>query len=67
MVLIGVVTNVSVETTARAAFVHDYYVVMAEDGCAAYVPEDHAQTMRNIQRFFGVTPSIAEVCAAWAQ
>jgi hypothetical protein len=30
------------------------------------VPEDHAQTMRNIRRFFGVTPSIAEIRAAWA-
>jgi len=39
---------------------------MAEDGCAAYVPEDHVQTMRNIRRFFGVTPSIAEIRAVWA-
>jgi len=38
---------------------------MAEDGCAAYVPEDHAQTMRNSRRFFGVTPSIAELCELW--
>jgi ureidoacrylate peracid hydrolase len=64
-VLTGVVTNVCVETTARAAFVRDYYVALVEDGCAAYVPEDHEQTLRNIRRFFGVTPSIRELCAIW--
>jgi ureidoacrylate peracid hydrolase len=31
VVLCGVATNVCVETTARAAFVRDYYVVVAED------------------------------------
>lgn len=67
VVMTGVVTNVCVETTARSAFVRDYYVVMAEDGCAAYVREDHEQTMRNIRRFFGVTPSIAELRAAWGR
>ena len=64
--LTGVVTNVCVETTARAAFVRDYYVAVVEDGCAAYVPEDHEHTLRNIRRFFGVTPSIRQLCAIWA-
>jgi ureidoacrylate peracid hydrolase len=66
LVLSGVVTNVCVETTARAGFVRDYYIAVVEDGCAAYVPEDHEQTLRNIRRFFGVTPSIRELCAIWA-
>jgi len=47
--------------------VRDYYVVVAEDGCAAYLAEDHEQTLRNIRRFFGVTPSIGELCAIWAR
>ena len=63
--LTGVVTNVCVETTARAGFVRDYYIAVVEDGCAAYVREDHEQTMRNIRRFFGVVPSISELCAIW--
>ena len=66
VVLTGVVTNVCVETTARAAFVRDYYTVVVEDGCAAYVREDHEQTLKNIRRFFGVTPSIKDLCAIWA-
>ena len=67
VVLTGVVTNVCVETTARAAFVRDYYVAVVADGCAAYLPEDHEQTLRNIRRFFGVTPSMRELAAIWAQ
>ena len=65
VILTGVVTNVCVETTARAAFVRDYYVAVVADGCAAYLREDHAQTLRNISRFFGVTPSIDEICEIW--
>jgi ureidoacrylate peracid hydrolase len=67
LVLTGVVTNVCVETTARAGFVRDYYIALAEDGCAAYMREDHEQTLRNIRRFFGVTPTIDELCAIWAK
>ena len=65
VVLTGVVANVCVETTARAAFVRDYYVAVVSDGCAAYLPEDHAHTLSNIRRFFGVTPSIGEICELW--
>ena len=65
VLLTGVVTNVCVETTARAAFVRDYYVAVVSDGCAAYVREDHEQTLSNIRRFFGVTPSIGDICEAW--
>lgn len=67
LVLTGVVTNVCVETTARAGFVRDYYIAVVEDGCAAYVAEDHEHTLRNIRRFFGVTPSIKDLCSIWAK
>ncbi len=65
VILTGVVTNVCVETTARAAFVRDYYVVVAEDGTAAYVPEDHIATLRNIDRFFGEVITIHDLTALW--
>lgn len=65
VVITGVVTNVCVETTARASFVRDYYTVVVEDGCAAYHRADHEQTLSNIRRFFGVTPSRAELSALW--
>ena len=66
VVITGVVTNVCVETTARAAFVRDYYTVVPEDGCAAYLRADHEQTLSNVRRFFGVTPRLAELAAIWS-
>lgn len=67
IVLTGVVTNVCVETTAREGFVRDYYVVLVEDGTAAYLREDHEMTLKNIDRFFGEVTSIAALGAIWAK
>jgi len=61
----GVATNVCVETSAREAFVRDYYVVVARDGTAAYVQADHEMTLNNIDRFFGEIASINELTALW--
>jgi ureidoacrylate peracid hydrolase len=65
--LTGVLANVCVETTAREAFVRDYYVVLVGDGTASCVPEDHAMTLRNIERFFGEVSSIAALSALWSK
>jgi len=64
-VFTGVVTNVCVETSAREAFVRDYYVVVTRDGTAAYVQADHDMTLQNIDRFFGEISSIDELTALW--
>lgn len=66
VVLTGVVTNVCVETTARDAFVRDYYVVAVDDGCAAYVEQDHIASLSNIDRFFGEVSTIKQISAHWA-
>lgn len=65
LVLTGVVSNVCVETTAREGFVRDYYIVVPEDGAAAYVPADHVATMSNIDRFFGETTTVKEIGSIW--
>ncbi len=65
VVLTGVVTNVCVETTAREAFVRDYYVAVVKDGTAAYSQADHDMTLLNIDRFFGEVTSIADLQALW--
>jgi ureidoacrylate peracid hydrolase len=65
VVLTGVVTNVCVETSAREAFVRDYYVAVVKDGTAAYSQADHDMTLLNIDRFFGEVTSIAELQALW--
>jgi len=61
----GVVTNVCVETTAREAFVRDYYVIAVDDGCAAYVEADHIASLSNIDRFFGEVATIKQVSQLW--
>ncbi len=66
VVLAGIATNVCVDTTARAAFMRDYYVVFIGDGTAAYDQRDHEATLRNIDRFFGQVVRIADVQAIWA-
>lgn len=53
LIMTGVATNVCVETTAREAFVRDYYIVFVEDCTATYRKEDHEQTLSNIDRYFG--------------
>jgi ureidoacrylate peracid hydrolase len=63
----GVVSNVCVETTAREAFVRDYYVVLPRDAAAAYSTADHEQTLSNIERFFGELSSIEELCSIWRE
>jgi ureidoacrylate peracid hydrolase len=65
VVATGVVSNVCVETTAREAFVRDYYVVLPRDAAAAYSIADHEQTLANIDRFFGELSSIDELCSLW--
>lgn len=66
VVLCGVATNVCVETTAREAFLRDYYVVFTSDGTATYDEASHASTLGTIDRYFGEVRSVADVEAAWA-
>jgi ureidoacrylate peracid hydrolase len=65
VVMAGVASNVCVETTAREAFVRDYYVVFLEDGTATYFDEDHQATLRVMDRFFGEVASVGEVETLW--
>ena len=41
VVICGVATNLGVEATARAAFDHNYHVVIAEDACGSVAPGLH--------------------------
>jgi ureidoacrylate peracid hydrolase len=61
----GVATNVCVETTARDAFVYDYYVTMVEDCAAAYNRALHDATLENIRRHFGLVATSEEIIATW--
>jgi ureidoacrylate peracid hydrolase len=50
----GVATNVCVESTARDGYHRDYNVILIEDCCGAYDKAEHAATLNNIKKFFGV-------------
>ena len=65
VVLAGVASNVCVETTAREAFVRDYYVVFLSDGTATYDRAAHEATLRVVDQFFGQVATIDEVVACW--
>jgi ureidoacrylate peracid hydrolase len=65
VVLTGVATNACVETTAREAFVRDYYVVFTSDGTACYSDEAHEATLRTIDKYFGVVVSVDDVIDVW--
>jgi ureidoacrylate peracid hydrolase len=65
VVMTGVATNVCVETTARQAFLRDYYVVFTSDCTATYSQPDHDATLRNIDAFFGQVASAEEIAACW--
>jgi ureidoacrylate peracid hydrolase len=65
VVLTGVSTHVCVETTARAAFVRDYYTVVVSDGCAAYSVQEHEAALKVIDRFFGEVADMNTIRPYW--
>ena len=63
----GVATNVCVETTARDAYMFDYYVTMVEDCVAGYEAALHKATLENIRRHFGLVASSEEILKTWQE
>lgn len=61
----GVATNVCVETTARDAYMYDYYVTLVDDCSAAYDAKLHLNTLENIRRHFGLVASSSAIVEAW--
>ncbi|MCH8055513.1 MAG: cysteine hydrolase [Deltaproteobacteria bacterium] len=61
----GVATNVCVETTARDAYMYDYYVTMVEDCAAAYDAALHESTLENIRQHFGLVASSRDIIQTW--
>lgn len=65
VIMTGVATNVCVETTARQAFLRDYYVVFTSDCTASFSQAQHDAALFNIDQFFGQVVSADEVMACW--
>jgi nicotinamidase-related amidase len=65
LILTGVATNVCVESTARDAYMRDYFVTFVDDCSAAYDATKHAATLRNMDDHFGVVTSSLAIMEAW--
>jgi ureidoacrylate peracid hydrolase len=61
----GTATNVCVESTARAAHMRDFHLVLVGDCCAAFDQTLHDATLENIRRHFGIVATADDVEAAW--
>jgi ureidoacrylate peracid hydrolase len=66
LIISGVTTNFCVDTTIREAYARDYDVIVPADAVAAAgaFPELHAATLRNVELYFGLVTTVAEV-EAW--
>lgn len=59
--ILGVSTNMCVETTAREAADRGYLVTLIEDACSTTSPTLHESTIGNFQRLFGRVRSTEQV------
>lgn len=66
VVICGTATNVCVESTARAAHMRDFHLVMVADACASVNVGAHEGTLANIAANFGEVTSAARVKETWA-
>jgi nicotinamidase-related amidase len=64
VVLVGGVTEGCVESAARDACHHGYFVVLCEDAVASFNPELHEAALKVMRRRYEVMPA-AEVLAVW--
>ncbi len=68
LLMVGIASNVCVESTLRDAYFHEYWPVLVEDATMpAGSPEVHRATLYNVRTFFGWTSSAEEVAAALAE
>jgi nicotinamidase-related amidase len=64
LVLVGIATDVAVESTARAASDRQYRTIVVSDACQADSDEAHARALDVLQKWFGETPTADEVLGA---
>lgn len=57
LVFAGVATNISVESSARAASDHGFHVAIVEDACSAATPEAHAASIGSLGLLASITSS----------
>ena len=66
VIVAGIATNICVESTARDAFMRNYYVVASSDASAAYDRNQHLAALQSIETAFGVTASSDAILQSWS-
>ena len=61
LVLVGVATDVAVESTARAASDLGYRTIVVSDACTADSDESHTRSLDVLRKWFAQTPTADEV------
>ncbi len=64
VVLVGIATDVAIESTARAASDKQYRTIVVSDACQADSDEAHARALDVLRKWFGETPTADEVLSA---
>lgn len=64
LVLVGIATDVAVESTARAACDLQYRTIVVSDACQADTDESHTRSLDVLRKWFAETPTADEVLSA---
>jgi len=64
LVLVGIATDVAVESTARAASDLGYRTIVVSDACTADSDQSHARSLDVLRKWFAETPAADEVLSA---
>jgi biuret amidohydrolase len=64
LVLVGIATDVAVESTARVASDRQYRTIVVSDACQADSDEAHARALDVLQKWFAETPIADQVLSA---
>lgn len=67
VVLCGVATNVCVETTLRDAVDRDFYATIVSDACGAHRKEAHDNTLKSVERSFGLVCDTGSIIDYWSR
>jgi ureidoacrylate peracid hydrolase len=68
IVLVGIATNVCVESTLRDGFFLEYFGILLEDATHQAGPEFLQQaTIYNVETFFGWVSTVADFCGSFGQ
>jgi len=64
LVIVGIATDVAVESTARAASDLGYRTIVVSDACTADSDQSHARSLDVLRKWFAETPAADEVLRA---